>query len=275
MTAELDRLWTKYYPVNEARLAAVEAAAQLLSRGEGSGPEIEEGLRAAHKLAGSLGMFGHTGASTLAREAEEILASPKPDTARIYEILASIRSEVVVAQSAGEAPASPPAATDDSDPVERSPEGGRRQTADRRDGPRRHDPPDLLLRAAVAEVDVAIIDDDEVIAGLLVYALNKQGFTTEWISDGGVALRTLCGDQRTLTAKTIVLDVDLPGMDGMTLLRRMNLDGVLRASHVIMLTARSAESEVVKALQLGASDHIAKPFSLRVFLEKIRRTLKR
>ncbi len=242
IAAELERLWKKYYPVNEARLAAVEAAGQLLSGGELSGPEIEEGIRAAHKLAGSLGMFGHGRSSTLAREAEELLASPKPDTGRIFEIVRAIRSEARLAQSPAEAPASPPTAN---------------------------------CPAVVEEVDVAIIDDDEVIAGLLVYALNKQGFTTEWISDGSAALRAFCGDKRTLSAKVIVLDVDLPGMDGMTLLARLKANEMLADTHVIMLTVRSAESEVVKALQLGASDHIAKPFSLRVFLEKIRRTLER
>lgn len=240
--AELGRLWTKYRPVNEARLAAVEAAATLLVRGERSGREIEEGLRAAHKLAGSLGMFGHTGASAIAREAEQILASPAPDARRLREIVATIRREVLLAEPAGEAPASAAA------------------------------PP---VRPAAAAVDVAIVDDDEVIAGLLVYALNRQGYTTEWISDGAVALRRLCGEDRSLAAKVIVLDVDLPGVDGMSILRRMNSDGALSDSHVIMLTVRSAESEVVQALQLGASDHVAKPFSLRVFLEKIRRTLNR
>lgn len=237
--SELRRLWEKYRPVNATRLAAVEAAVAALRRGRSSEEVLAEAVRAAHKLAGSLGMFGYNAASILAREAEELLEGGSPDAARLDAIAASIRSEILpAAGSLGDSPA---------------PEAP----------------------ASTSDVDVMIVDDDEVIAGLLVYALEKQGYTTGWIDDGKTALERLCGAHPEISAKIIVLDVNLPGVDGMTLLRRLAGDGVTDRSHVIMLTVRSAESEVVKALQLGASDHVAKPFSLRVFVEKIRRALKR
>jgi HPt (histidine-containing phosphotransfer) domain-containing protein len=73
MAAELDRLCLKYRPVNAARLAAVEAAVAAGSAGATEeSPGLEEGRRAAHKLAGSLGMFDYARASDLARKTEQI-----------------------------------------------------------------------------------------------------------------------------------------------------------------------------------------------------------
>ena len=71
----------------------------------------------------------------------------------------------------------------------------------------------------------------------------------------------------------VLLDVNLPGLDGLAVLRRLAHDGVLWRTRVIMLTFRSAENEVVEALELGAFDHVPKPFSLPVLLQRIRRTL--
>jgi DNA-binding response OmpR family regulator len=67
--------------------------------------------------------------------------------------------------------------------------------------------------------------------------------------------------------------VDLPGLNGLGVLRRLAHDGVLQHTRVIMLTVRSAESEILEALELGACDHVAKPFSLPVLLQRIRHTL--
>jgi DNA-binding response OmpR family regulator len=73
----------------------------------------------------------------------------------------------------------------------------------------------------------------------------------------------------------ILLDVDLPGLNGLALLRALRDDGVLGRSQVVMLTARSVESEVLEALELGAQDHVAKPFSIAVLLQRMRRILRR
>jgi len=71
----------------------------------------------------------------------------------------------------------------------------------------------------------------------------------------------------------LLLDVDLPGLNGLGVLRRLAHDGVLQRTRVIMLTVQSAESEILDALELGACDHVAKPFSLPVLLQRIRHTL--
>jgi DNA-binding response OmpR family regulator len=64
-------------------------------------------------------------------------------------------------------------------------------------------------------------------------------------------------------------------MDGLAVLRRLARDGVLGRTRVIMLTAHSGEAEVVEALELGACDHVSKPFSVPILIQRIRRALKR
>ena len=67
----------------------------------------------------------------------------------------------------------------------------------------------------------------------------------------------------------LLLDVDLPGLNGVAVLRRLSEEGALRHTRVIMLTSRSSEDEVLKALELGAFDHVSKPFSVPVLMHKI------
>jgi HPt (histidine-containing phosphotransfer) domain-containing protein len=120
MAAELDRLWLKYRPVNAARLAAVEAAVAAGSAGATEEPAgLEEGRRAAHKLAGSLGMFDYTRASDLVRKTEQILCSPAPDFRRAAVLVAAIRSEVHLPEVTADAePAPAPASVSDAPPIE-------------------------------------------------------------------------------------------------------------------------------------------------------------
>jgi two-component system phosphate regulon response regulator PhoB len=72
-------------------------------------------------------------------------------------------------------------------------------------------------------------------------------------------------------ARVVLLDLDLQGFDGLTVLRRLRARGVLARTRVVMLTSRGTESEVLKALELGATDYVAKPFSVAVLLQKLRR----
>ena len=72
----------------------------------------------------------------------------------------------------------------------------------------------------------------------------------------------------------ILLDVDLPGLNGLDVLRRLKGVEMTRVSSVVMLTARTGERDVLTALELGAIDHIAKPFSVPVLMHKVRTLLK-
>lgn len=131
--------------------------------------------------------------------------------------------------------------------------------------------PDQAL--AVHSADIVLVDNDDTLAGLVLHALEMRGYHSVWLKDGEAAINSLTGPQPQLQARVVLLDVNLPGLDGLTVLRRLAHDGVLWRTHVIMLTFRSAESEVVEALELGAFDHVAKPFSLPVLLQRIRRAL--
>lgn len=122
-------------------------------------------------------------------------------------------------------------------------------------------------------LDVAVVEDDPVVAELLVHTLGTRALTTRVFADGLEARRSLLGPPPEVAARLVLLDVNLPGLDGLTLLRDLRAAGILEATRVIMLTGRSAQAEVVQALELGAFDHVAKPFSVRVLMERIRRAL--
>lgn len=126
---------------------------------------------------------------------------------------------------------------------------------------------------AVRSVDVVVVDDDESLAALLIHAMETRGYRTEWLTDGEVAIESLGGPSPSLQARVVLLDVDLPGLDGMRVLRHLTEWGVTRRTRVMMLTYRSTEAEVLKALELGAFDHVAKPFSLPVLVQRICRAM--
>lgn len=126
----------------------------------------------------------------------------------------------------------------------------------------------------VQSVDVVVVDDDEALAGLLLHALETRSYRTHWLKDGQAAVETLAGQHPTLKAKAVLLDVDLPGLDGFSVLRRLAQDGILPGTQIIMLTVRTTEAEELKALELGAFDYVAKPFSPPVLMQRIRRALR-
>lgn len=123
------------------------------------------------------------------------------------------------------------------------------------------------------DVDVVIVEDDTVLTELLHHSLVARGYTVRIITDGSTALDQLTGATPKLHARVIILDVGLPEHDGLTVLRAMARDGVTRRTRVIMLTARSLEGEVMQALDLGAHDHVGKPFSVAVLMHRIVRAL--
>jgi diguanylate cyclase (GGDEF)-like protein len=127
--------------------------------------------------------------------------------------------------------------------------------------------------AGKERVDVVLVDDDETLGALLLHALDTRGYTAAWLQDGEMAVRRLSGPDSDLAGRVVLLDVDLPGRNGLTVLRCLAADGIVRESRVLMLTARSVEDEVVEALQLGAFDHVTKPFSLPILMQRIRRAL--
>jgi PleD family two-component response regulator len=130
-------------------------------------------------------------------------------------------------------------------------------------------------RSASQHPDVVVVEDDPALASLLVESLETRGHHTHWLDDGPEAVAALAGASPDISPDLILLDVDLPGLDGLSVLRRLAHDDVLSDTRVIMLTARTGEAEVLEALELGAFDHVAKPFSVPVLMQRVRRALRR
>lgn len=124
-------------------------------------------------------------------------------------------------------------------------------------------------------VDVVLVEDDPSIVALLEHALDGRGLSVRHLGDGLQAATALAGDAPTVTGRVVLLDWDLPGIDGLRVLRAMGRNGTLEHSRVIMLTARAGEREVLEALEAGATDHVAKPFSLPVLLQRVRGAMQR
>lgn len=122
-------------------------------------------------------------------------------------------------------------------------------------------------------VDVVVVDDDRALSNLLVHGLRARSYTVEWYADGALAAAALAGAEPAVRPRVLLLDVSLPGLDGHSLLRQLASDGVLTRTRVIMLTLRSNEAEILMALQSGAFDHVAKPFSMPILIERVRRAL--
>ncbi|HEV2748854.1 MAG TPA: response regulator transcription factor [Allosphingosinicella sp.] len=117
-------------------------------------------------------------------------------------------------------------------------------------------------------VTIALVDDDRNILTSVSIALQAEGFVTRVYSDGETALKALVDNPPDLA----VLDVKMPRMDGMELLRRLRERSALP---VIFLTSKDDELDEALGLAMGADDYIAKPFSQRLLIARIRAILRR
>src|SRR4026207_1554585 len=115
---------------------------------------------------------------------------------------------------------------------------------------------------------IALVDDDRNILTSVSIALQAEGFVTRVYSDGETALKALVDNPPDLA----VLDVKMPRMDGMELLRRLREKSALP---VIFLTSKDEELDEALGLAMGADDYIAKPFSQRLLIARIRAILRR
>jgi diguanylate cyclase (GGDEF)-like protein len=128
---------------------------------------------------------------------------------------------------------------------------------------------------ATEVLDVVVVEDDDVIADLLANALDTRGYRSARLADGAAALDALTGERPKLSATLVLLDVDLPGLDGLSVLAGLREAGALHDTKVIVMTGRTSDADVLKALELGAFDHVPKPFSVPVLMQKVRRALER
>jgi two-component system response regulator ChvI len=119
---------------------------------------------------------------------------------------------------------------------------------------------------------IALVDDDRNILTSVSIALQAEGFVTRVYTDGASALKALADNP----AELAVLDIKMPGMDGMELLRRLReTDGPAARMPAIFLTSKDDELDEALGLAIGADDYIAKPFSQRLLIARIRAILRR
>ncbi|TPV93171.1 MAG: response regulator transcription factor [Myxococcales bacterium FL481] len=117
-------------------------------------------------------------------------------------------------------------------------------------------------------IRVLLIDDDARLRELLGTYLAQNDVTLEYAANGPQGLEQLA--RRSYDC--VLLDVMMPGMDGLTVLRRIRADGPIP---VLMLTAKGDEADRVTGLEMGADDYVAKPFSSRELLARLRAVLRR
>ena len=109
----------------------------------------------------------------------------------------------------------------------------------------------------MAKETILVVDDEEDILELVRYNLNKDGYIITCALTGEDALEKA----RSETFDLIILDLMLPGIDGLEVTRKLKDNPKTRSVPVLMLTAKGEESDVVAGLELGADDYITKPFS--------------
>jgi len=227
-----------------------ELAERLIDSGDDR--EAIEGLRhEAHKLRGSAGSFGFAQASVVAAELEEAakkwLADPATDVATrgaaARSFVRRLAAALFTKQAAAVAPAPLPT----------------------------HNAPLTTHDPAPGDVpEVIVVEDDAALADLLTFGLEARGYRFVQYRNGRDALDHLLTLDTRGTVPLLLLDVDLPALDGYSIFEALQKDcpGKFR---VVFTTVHGSESEQLRGLEAGAIDYMVKPMSLRVALEKIRR----
>jgi two-component system phosphate regulon response regulator PhoB len=123
----------------------------------------------------------------------------------------------------------------------------------------------------MAKEKILVVDDEEDILELVRYNLNKEGYKIVCAASGEESLKKA----RLEAFDLIVLDLMLPGIDGLEVTRRLKDDQKTRSIPIVMLTAKGEEADVVTGLELGADDYITKPFSPRILIARVRAVLRR
>ena len=122
----------------------------------------------------------------------------------------------------------------------------------------------------MAKETILVVEDEEDIRELLKYNLEKEGYQVFGAGTGEEGLRAV----RDRRPDLILLDLMLPGLDGLEVCRRIRGEAQTQHLPIIMLTAKGEEADIVTGLELGADDYIVKPFSPRVLLARLRAALR-
>lgn len=225
------------------QLAAIKACADRLEKHPSDRDALETFRREVHKVRGSAGSYGFPDASELAAGMEETAKDWIKNAEDVQLDRGALAGWFVDRIADFIKPAAP-----DSAPASM----GR------------------TLSGEVEAPEVISIEDDHSLAELLAYGLRSRGYRFLTFRNGADALAALLELKTGGRQPLVLLDVDLPGLDGFSLFERLQTErpGVYR---VVFTSVHSTEDEQMRALEAGALDYLIKPISLRVVLEKIRR----
>jgi CheY-like chemotaxis protein len=243
LSGAMSAIWARNMDAQEQRVAVQEQAIVALLAGTLDVTAREMAAQAAHKLAGTLGSFGLTDGTSLATDLETTWSTEAvapSDAPRLAQVICKLRRLL-----REHAPA-----IADSASVPASQQVG-----------------------AVSPVDVLLVDDDDVFADFVFGALESQSKQLTWMPDGESARAAVCGPEASIRPRVVLLDVEMPGLDGFGLLEELARNGVTRDSSVIMLTRRTMVEDVVRARKLGIFDYLAKPLEAPVLIDRVRRAL--
>src|ERR1044071_3606419 len=118
---------------------------------------------------------------------------------------------------------------------------------------------------------IIIVEDDEDIADSIRYNLEREGFRTRVAVTGEDALKLILNGPPDL----VLLDLNLPGMNGFEICRRLRAESTTAKVPILMLTARADETDKVLGLNMGADDYITKPFGMRELVARVNAALRR
>ena len=123
----------------------------------------------------------------------------------------------------------------------------------------------------MARESILLVEDEHDIRELLKFHLERENLAVEACEKGEEALAAL----KTRGVSLVLLDLMLPGIDGLEVCRRLKAQPETREIPIIMLTAKDSEADIVAGLEMGAADYVCKPFSPRVLMARIRAVLGR
>jgi len=216
-----------------------ELAERLITAGDDAAA-IEELRHEAHKLRGSAGSFGFAQASVVAAELEEAAKSGTLTGAAARGFVRRLAAALFTKQAVA-----PPPATPDAPGTTHDPSPG--------------DVPEVI-----------VVEDDAALADLLTFGLEARGYRFVHYRNGRDALDQLRALDTNGTVPLLLLDVDLPALDGYSIFEALQKDSPGKFK-VVFTTVHGTEAEQLRGLEAGALDYMVKPMSLRVALEKIRR----
>ena len=283
-------LLAEYLESARGQLSVLLAIAERLVAAGADRAALDELRRETHKIHGSAGSYGFMEASRLAAGMEatvkDWVARPdEPDVERgslarwfVKRLAELLGVEVPDASAAASPP--PPSRSQPLPPVGPPPRPGLRPPTQRPGTrPVRAAPPRVPPKPAEAVVppadaalapEVIYVEDDAALAELLEYGLRAHGYRFLAYRNGRDALRELLALDVRGTRPLLLLDVDLPALDGYSILAALERErpGTYR---VVFTTVHGTEEEQLRGLEAGALDYLVKPISLRVALEKIKR----